>query len=219
MMSSVYSHAMNEEKHQPPAASSPHARFPWVQAAFCAACVGTAAWLWMRDSHAWRISPDALAPTPLSASGSRTWNGELVRVEGTVMTHIERTPIGEGGASARAILWVGDPAPDCSFPDSPRVRGRAVCVLTYSNEHAQPGVRSAWVGRVAALPSSYGLAIVDTAAGRFTGASVAGLVVGAMGVFIFALHLNRWLAHRPEAPAVPLSQPVASGALPGDHAG
>jgi hypothetical protein len=33
-------------------------------------------------------------------------------------------------------------------------------------------------------------------ASRFTGASVAGLVVGAMGCFIFALYLRRWLRER-----------------------
>ncbi|MHC5054819.1 MAG: hypothetical protein ACYTKD_08885 [Planctomycetota bacterium] len=37
---------------------------------------------------------------------------------------------------------------------------------------------------------------VDAAASRWTGASVAGLVVGAMGIFIFALHLRRWMRVR-----------------------
>jgi len=34
---------------------------------------------------------------------------------------------------------------------------------------------------------------VDAAASRWTGASVAGLVVGAMGVLVFALYLRHWL--------------------------
>lgn len=37
---------------------------------------------------------------------------------------------------------------------------------------------------------------VDETRSRWTGASVAGLVVGAMGAFIFALHLRRWLGVR-----------------------
>ena len=37
---------------------------------------------------------------------------------------------------------------------------------------------------------------VDAAGSRWTGASVAGLVVGAMGVLIFGLHLRRWLGVR-----------------------
>ena len=38
--------------------------------------------------------------------------------------------------------------------------------------------------------------VVDTRSGRLTGAAVAGLVVGAMGVFIFGLYLRRWLLER-----------------------
>ena len=38
-----------------------------------------------------------------------------------------------------------------------------------------------------------------TTASRFTGASVAGLVVGAMGCFIFGLYLRRWLRERNSA--------------------
>jgi hypothetical protein len=34
---------------------------------------------------------------------------------------------------------------------------------------------------------------VDSTASRFTGASIAGLVVGAMGVFVFAVALGHWL--------------------------
>ncbi|MHC5056039.1 MAG: hypothetical protein ACYTKD_15130 [Planctomycetota bacterium] len=37
---------------------------------------------------------------------------------------------------------------------------------------------------------------LDCTPGRFTGESVAGLVVGAMGVFIFAPHLHRWMKER-----------------------
>ncbi|MHC4249526.1 MAG: hypothetical protein ACYS9X_10410 [Planctomycetota bacterium] len=37
---------------------------------------------------------------------------------------------------------------------------------------------------------------VDTAASRFTGASIAGLVVGAMGCFIFGLYLRARLRER-----------------------
>jgi hypothetical protein len=40
------------------------------------------------------------------------------------------------------------------------------------------------------------LLAIDPAASRWTGASVAGLVVGAMGILIFALHLRRWLGVR-----------------------
>ncbi|MHC5056250.1 MAG: hypothetical protein ACYTKD_16240 [Planctomycetota bacterium] len=38
---------------------------------------------------------------------------------------------------------------------------------------------------------------LDTSSSPLHPASIAGLVVGAMGVFIFALHLRRWLVERP----------------------
>ncbi|MHC4199984.1 MAG: hypothetical protein ACYSU0_08340, partial [Planctomycetota bacterium] len=38
--------------------------------------------------------------------------------------------------------------------------------------------------------------VVDATASRFTGASVAGLVVGAMGVFVFTVALRHWLGER-----------------------
>ncbi|MHC4251328.1 MAG: hypothetical protein ACYS9X_19585 [Planctomycetota bacterium] len=37
---------------------------------------------------------------------------------------------------------------------------------------------------------------VETPVSRFTGESIAGLVVGAMGMFIFGLYLRRWLLGR-----------------------
>jgi hypothetical protein len=48
-------------------------------------------------------------------------------------------------------------------------------------------------GRVVEYPE--GLA-VDTTASRFHGASIAGLVVGAMGVFVFSVALRHWLGER-----------------------
>jgi hypothetical protein len=41
--------------------------------------------------------------------------------------------------------------------------------------------------------------IIDTTASRFHPASVAGLVVGAMGAFIFSLYLRSWLRERKAA--------------------
>jgi hypothetical protein len=41
-----------------------------------------------------------------------------------------------------------------------------------------------------------GVIIIDPTASYLTGASIAGLVVGAMGVFIFGLYLRRWLVNR-----------------------
>ena len=42
---------------------------------------------------------------------------------------------------------------------------------------------------------------LDTTASRFHGASIAGLVVGAMGVFVFTVALRHWLRERGAAMA------------------
>jgi hypothetical protein len=38
--------------------------------------------------------------------------------------------------------------------------------------------------------------VLDTTASRFTGASIAGLVVGVMGCFVFGAVLRHWLGQR-----------------------
>jgi len=45
-------------------------------------------------------------------------------------------------------------------------------------------------------PSVLVFVTVDTRASRLHPASVAGIVVGAMGVFIFGLHLRMWVKER-----------------------
>jgi hypothetical protein len=57
-------------------------------------------------------------------------------------------------------------------------------------------VREHWINTRPSSGGDINFFFVDTARGRFTGASVAGLVVGAMGVFIFGLYLRRWLVER-----------------------
>ncbi|MHC4249461.1 MAG: hypothetical protein ACYS9X_10085 [Planctomycetota bacterium] len=53
-----------------------------------------------------------------------------------------------------------------------------------------------WTGRSADCGEHWSGPAIDTIASRFHGASVSGLAVGAMGVFIFALFLRRWLRER-----------------------
>ncbi len=40
------------------------------------------------------------------------------------------------------------------------------------------------------------LRFIDPGSSRFTGASIAGLVVGAMGMFVFSVALRQWLRER-----------------------
>jgi hypothetical protein len=50
---------------------------------------------------------------------------------------------------------------------------------------------------------------VTTPASRFHGASVAGLIVGAMGCFIFGLYLRRWLIERKALASQPRRDMIA----------
>jgi hypothetical protein len=56
-------------------------------------------------------------------------------------------------------------------------------------------LRKEFVGRVALHHDHRPLGI-DTTASRFTGATIAGLVVGAMGAFVFGAALGHWLNRR-----------------------
>jgi hypothetical protein len=50
---------------------------------------------------------------------------------------------------------------------------------------------------------------IDTTASRFTGASIAGIVVGAMGCFIFGLYLRAWLRERKALASEPPQDMIA----------
>ncbi len=51
-------------------------------------------------------------------------------------------------------------------------------------------------GRVVRRSDGRGPLILDATRSRFHPASIAGLVVGAMGCFIFGLYLRQWLRER-----------------------
>jgi hypothetical protein len=63
----------------------------------------------------------------------------------------------------------------------------------YTDEPIAPGTTK---HRCRMSLTKHGNSEVDAPAGRFTGASIAGLVVGAMGVFVFSVALRHWLRER-----------------------
>ncbi len=70
--------------------------------------------------------------------------------------------------------------------------------VTMWDAHAPPtGSEATIFGRVKPhLHEHVSTSAVDTTASRFHGASIAGLVVGAMGVFVFTVGLRHWLGER-----------------------
>jgi len=167
-------------------------RFPYVAALLCAACVSAAAWTWMRYSFCRKV---AAAPI-FGASLNKEMLHRYVEVAGASSgCWMTSSTIGPGLGGVR----LRDPSADYS-PDS---RSEIMVVLYRSAQEAERhwvhlqaqygGGRWTFRGRVVFANSRLA---VDATASRFHGASVAGLVVGAMGVFVFTVALRHWLRER-----------------------
>jgi len=152
-------------------------RFPYVAALLCAACVGAAVWTWMRYSYAWQMSPSQLACFNMGDVGlSRfrtTHVGRYVSVEGCYNSHGKHGPpfLTESSRGDSVVSILGNTPGHETTPGRYRVTGR----VRMDHRH---------------------LAGIDTDASLFHGASIAGLVVGAMGVFVFSVALRHWLRER-----------------------
>ncbi len=157
-------------------------RFPWFAALLCAAGLGMAAWLWMRHSFAWSMTPheaiDILeAPPGLWPDGAyvrlRGYCGrpEFDRCRGSLVVDV--------GPPGYSYLFIPLPVQERSPPEAAETEfidymGR----LTFHTR--------AWADRP----------VIRTLASRLTGASVAGLVVAAWSTFVFAWSLRHWLGQR-----------------------
>ncbi len=160
-------------------------RFPFIAAALCVACVGATGWTWMRYSYVWEMTPSELATNRNEVRfhslrdryvyvrgqwlpGSQCSANQTARGRATLLDLNDR--------SARIyVIW---------WPDAKLLRGQV----------AFTGRLIGWVN-TSISPPHYLLYILPNAS-RFHGASIAGLVVGAMGVFVFAVALRHWLGVR-----------------------
>ena len=181
-------------------------RFPYVAALLSAACVGAAAWTWMRYSYAWDVTPSEVASPssvrpPLMDHPSE---GRYVRTAGPLTSSVLRA-FGKwnsatstlelerlarvGAADSRAYVRL--PAGQTTPAEMTAVlAGRIVAsrtILLADGAHEIPLDHGEKAGYAH---------IIDTTASRFHPASIAGLVVGAMGVFVFTVALRHWLAER-----------------------
>jgi hypothetical protein len=68
-------------------------------------------------------------------------------------------------------------------------------VNVFTEDPVPVGEKVSLAGRVV-FDAPTGYVCVDATASRLHGASVAGLVVGAMGVFVFSVALRHWLRER-----------------------
>ena len=179
-------------------------RFPYVAALLCAACVGAAAWLWMEHSYATGITPKEMK-AGWKRNADDLWGsthpllGRYVKLRGISTGKVWTHPYG------RSYLFVDDPTDEREEAQ--------VCIS--QGQTADRGAAVSFAGRVAfhdrCCGCGQGLFVtVDTTASRFTGASVAGLVVGAMGVFVFAVAFRDWLGECRAPEADPTATPPES---------
>jgi len=160
------------------ASPSPFRRFPWVQLAFCLACLTMTAWTWMRYSYAWEVTPGALANADINSLLDRYVQ---VGAGNAPVVHAE----GDGGS-----YWRATASDD---------KGQVCVVLSDAPILELPASVSRFCGRVSARKCRARIELpfaIDARKSRFHPASVAGIVVGAMGCFIFGLYLRRWLRDR-----------------------
>jgi hypothetical protein len=152
-------------------------RFPLGPALLAAACVVTSGWLWMAYSYQWVVSTDDLA------KGLTLPHQSYVRIEANPERHV---------SLERQWGFVGDGVLLVRLADG-MSSGRPT-LLVWDGRIETPESHELFplVGRV--LRSR--IDAVETPAGRFTPESVAGLVVTAMGLGVFALYLRKWLAER-----------------------
>ncbi|MHC4251708.1 MAG: hypothetical protein ACYS9X_21515 [Planctomycetota bacterium] len=171
-------------------------KFPRLQLVFCLACLSMAAWTWMKFSYAWPTTPEAIwLRTPIDALGDirprqHPWLEECVSIRGEAN---RRFSLFEFHWLVKSPI-VGNPGEYVTVAVG-KHHGVAEVELHYEHDkkpvHGDVGV---WSGRLTV--GNGGFLAVDTTVSRFHGASIAGLVVGAMGCFIFGLYLRRWLIER-----------------------
>jgi len=167
------------------ASPSPFRRFPWVQLAFCLACLTMTAWTWMRYSYCWEVCPcdlfecrcDDSSPETRDPSPDLSWRGRYVRIRG-------RESGGNYGPNDSAVaISTRDCVVHVWFP-APKVKRAS-------------GQRGRVVGQVQFDGMTLGYPVmVDASASRLHPASVGGLFVGVMGYLVFRLYLFAWLRER-----------------------
>lgn len=139
----------------------------------------------MRYSYAWRVECAVL----LRAHGTET-EGRLRNAYVSVPGPNAPLALHEGGDLQAGLLAVSLEEREGGAMVLALVRGKP----DWRNMSVLPVPSGPFRGRVSF--DDFGGAVVDITASRLHGASIAGLVVGAMGVFVFTVALRHWLRER-----------------------
>jgi hypothetical protein len=173
-------------------------RFPWPVALVCVATLGVAIWTWMGYSHAWQYSGQGLVAACTrsdypSGRGATDCPDNLFvwSHPGLVGKYVSIDDTLQGSWSMNTLWGVSLPVEDTyvaflvSLPrgTAPQQQGHSI------HYRGRMVPLSRWVAGGDSL-------VLDTTASRFTWQSITGLVVGAIGVFVFVFFLWRWLNRR-----------------------
>jgi hypothetical protein len=142
----------------------------------------------MRYSQLWDLTPRQALDMHGAGVYDRQWDGPFARLHGRA--HSKQWFLG-GTVTTLEVEDCGDPH-TCILA---RLRPETEC-LSY-----RKGSQVGFVGRLVLSevgPRQFEF-FLDTRRGRFHGASVTGLAVGAMGVAVFAMYLWTWLRERKAA--------------------
>jgi hypothetical protein len=136
-----------------------------------------ATWTWMRYSYCWEIRPRTFVRAISEPDERYPLRDRYICLRATVVDTAEN----HGPITSRYVRLLAD-------IDDPNLQW-----AWYSDEPIALGTTK---HRCRIRHTRHGHSEVDAPAGRFTSASIAGLVVGAMGCFIFGLYLRGWLRER-----------------------
>jgi len=170
---------MDENANTENADRSPFRRFPHVQLAFCIACLTMTAWTWMRYSYAWEMTLNELR---LGRPGLGQPRQVLVDFYHANVQRYVRFSGFYAGDSYSNFKFLEDGSEHYMGFYYPPLHKIAL------------GTPVTVTGRL--LMGYMSEPVVRGDASRFHPASVAGIVVGGMGCFIFGLYLRRWLRER-----------------------
>jgi hypothetical protein len=155
-------------------------RFPFVGALLCAACLAAAAWTWMMYSYCWNVSLKDVANDPIVLLKRQL--GRYERVEGVCLGRWSR-------ANCGGLLVADHVDPTVAYEIV--IKGEGMPAVATGDRLVFTGRMDPFVTVDDPLCGT-----MDISGSRFTGASIAGLVVGAMGVFVFAVALRHWFEER-----------------------
>jgi hypothetical protein len=139
----------------------------------------------MRCSYCWNVTPRELVEGRQPCFGPGTWEGSYVRLH-----CVPTSDTAHNYEDAETVyLEVLEPPEDDPW----------ILVKLPKSAMPQPAWEAIIAGRIV-FENRLGFGsdelIVDATRGRFHAASIAGLVVGAMGAFVFTVALKHWLGER-----------------------